>query len=130
MKIIFTKVVTNIVNGYNSTTGIFTVSRNGTYMFTVVSHVTSGYHWVRLTVNGKHLSVTHGQGNYDTGKGRTRACYRPQRSCEGYVFTPVYLSTGGVCLVPGGAWSWRGAWSRGVPGPREVSAPGGYLVPG
>ena len=24
--------------------------------------------------------------------------YRPQRSCEGYVFTPVCLSTGGVCL--------------------------------
>ena len=27
--------------------------------------------------------------------------YRPQRSCEGYVFTGVCLSTGG-CLVPGG----------------------------
>ena len=24
--------------------------------------------------------------------------YRPQRSCEGYVFTGVYLSTGRVCL--------------------------------
>ena len=24
--------------------------------------------------------------------------YHPQRSCEGYVFTPVCLSTGGVCL--------------------------------
>ena len=46
--------------------------------------------------------------------------YRPQRSCEGYVFTFVCLSTGGVCLVHGGvwfrggAWSWGGAWSRGV----------------
>ena len=41
--------------------------------------------------------------------------YRPQRSCEGYVFTGVCLSTGGVtvgCLV------------RGVPGP------GGCLVGG
>ena len=50
--------------------------------------------------------------------------YRPQRSCEGYVFTGVCLSTGG-CLVPGGclilggvrshggAWSPGGAWSRG-----------------
>ena len=27
--------------------------------------------------------------------------YRPQRSCEGYVFTPVFMSTvgGGVCLI-------------------------------
>ena len=28
--------------------------------------------------------------------------YRPQRSCEGYVFTGVCLSTGGGGLVPGG----------------------------
>ena len=28
----------------------------------------------------------------------SRCNYRPQRSCEGYVFTPVCLSTGGVCL--------------------------------
>ena len=25
-------------------------------------------------------------------------CYRPERGCEGYVFTPVCLSTGGVCF--------------------------------
>ena len=37
--------------------------------------------------------------------------YRPQRSCEGYVFTGVCLSTGG-CLLQG------------------VAAPGGCLVPG
>ena len=58
--------------------------------------------------------------------------YRPQRSCEGYVFTGVCLSTGG-CLVlgslfqggawswggvcSGGAWSWGGVCSQGVPGP-------------
>ena len=29
---------------------------------------------------------------------RKRNIYRKQRSCEGYVFTRVYLSTGGVCL--------------------------------
>ena len=34
--------------------------------------------------------------------------YHPKRSCEGYVFTVVCLSTGGGCLLPGG-----------------VSAPGG-----
>ena len=63
-----------------------------------------------------------------------------QRSCEGYVFTGVCLSTGrclvsggsapggGVpgpegSLVPGGIWSWRGAWSWGLPGP------GGFGIP-
>ena len=49
--------------------------------------------------------------------------YRPQRSCEGYVFTGVCLSTGG------GAWSW-GVCSRGVPGPGGMSAGGGCLVLG
>ena len=43
--------------------------------------------------------------------------YSPQRSCEGYVFTGVCLSTGGMpgpggCLLPGG-----------VPGPRGVGVP-------
>ena len=62
--------------------------------------------------------------------------YRPQRSCEGYIFTGVCLSTGGVPDpgVPplGGAWSWGGLLLRGVcswgclvPG---GSAPGGRLV--
>ena len=60
--------------------------------------------------------------------------YRPQRSCEGYVFTGVCLSTGGVvsqhalhqvsrgvvsqhAWMPcrGGAWP-RGCLFRGVPG--------------
>ena len=44
--------------------------------------------------------------------------YRPQRSCEGYVFTGVCLSTGGgVCLVPGGGGSALG----------RVSAVGGLV---
>ena len=34
-------------------------------------------------------------GTYPT---EMHSCYCPQRSCEGYVFTPVCLSTGGVCL--------------------------------
>ena len=76
--------------------------------------------------------------------------YRPQ-SWEGYVFTGVCLSTGGIacswggCLVlgvsaRGGACSRRclvlgcllpgGAWSQGVPGPGGVSAPGGCLILG
>ena len=44
--------------------------------------------------------------------------YRPQRSCEGYVFTGVCLSTGGGCLVGGsglgGVCSWEDAGSGGV----------------
>ena len=75
--------------------------------------------------------------------------YRPQRSCEGYVFTGVCLSTGGVVsqhalqvvsqhalqqvstggLFPGGACSggcllWAGACSMGG------AAPGGCLLQG
>ena len=44
--------------------------------------------------------------------------YRPQRSCEGYVFT------GMLCLSTGG-----GGWSGGVPGPREGGA-SSWGVPG
>ena len=43
--------------------------------------------------------------------------YRLQWSWEGYGFTSVCLSTGGVGgggLLPGGAWSWGCAWSWGV----------------
>ena len=59
--------------------------------------------------------------------------YRPQRSCEGYIFTGVCLSTGGVPDpgVPplGGAWSWGGSAPErglllGVPGPRGVCSQG------
>ena len=72
--------------------------------------------------------------------------YRPQRSCEGYVFTDVCLSTGG-CLVrgcllqgmsaPGGCLIWGGLGQRGclVPGgllrgswSGRVSGSGGCLV--
>ena len=56
--------------------------------------------------------------------------YRPQRSCEGYVFTPVCLSTGGSVawsrglLLLGGVPGPGGVCSGGVPGPR------GYLLQG
>ena len=41
-------------------------------------------------------------GTHPTG---IHSCYRPQRSCEGYVFTGFCLSTGGRgwCLLRGGA---------------------------
>ena len=44
--------------------------------------------------------------------------YRPQRSCEGYVFTGLCLSTGG-CLV-----------RRGLSAPREVCSWGTGLLRG
>ena len=69
--------------------------------------------------------------------------YSPQRSCEGYVFTPVILFTGGgggfVCAIPaciaGGipaclaAGLQGGACSRGGPA-QGGSAPGGCLLRG
>ena len=46
-----------------------------------------------------------------------KPCYRPQRSCEGYVFTGVSLSTEGECMVPGGLVSQHAL--RQTPPPRE-----------
>ena len=58
--------------------------------------------------------------NYTTGHvfsiSKFDAFYRPQRSCEGYVFTHVCHS------VHEG-----GAWSQGVPGPGGCLVPGGLL---
>ena len=62
--------------------------------------------------------------------------YRPQRSCEGYVFTGICLSTGrgawsreGYPLLGGGAWSQGGVCSWGVSAPGGAWSRGG-LVPG
>ena len=74
--------------------------------------------------------------------------YRPQRSCEGYVFTGVCLSTVGECLVPGGLllggcllWrgvcSWGGglvpgrawSWGVGIPECTEADPPGEMAAP-
>ena len=63
-------------------------------------------------------------------------CYRQQRSCEGYVFTGVCLSTGGGllqagvpgpggCLVPG-----EGSASGGMPGPGGGVCSSGVPGPG
>ena len=53
--------------------------------------------------------------------------YRPQRSCEGYVFTGVCLSTGGV-PGPGGVPVPGGSASGGCLLPGRVPAPDGCLV--
>ena len=52
-------------------------------------------------------------GSNPTGGNFLGNFYRPQRSREGYVFTRVCLSTGGV-LVPGGCLVLGGVWSRRV----------------
>ena len=51
--------------------------------------------------------------------------YRPQRTCEGYVFTGVCLSIGGRGFAPGGCLVW-GVCSQGDAGPGGV--PGRGLV--
>ena len=54
--------------------------------------------------------------------------YRPQRSCEGYVFTPVYqsfCSRGGFCLSA--CWLTTPLWSR---SPRSRHPPGSRHRPG
>ena len=51
--------------------------------------------------------------------------YRPQRSCEGFVFTGVCLSTGGGCLVGGVSAPGGG----GVPACTEADTPPGETAP-
>ena len=66
-KIIFDKVISNIGNGYDNNTRIFTVSRNGTYAFTLVTMSTSGVYYASIIVNGTPLSETYGSSGYRTG---------------------------------------------------------------
>ena len=56
--------------------------------------------------------------------------YRPQRSCEGYVFTPVCLSTGGICLSA--CWDttpWDQAHPSGTRHTHQEQAPPGADTP-
>ena len=55
--------------------------------------------------------------------------YRPQRSCEGYIFTGVCLSTGGSAPV-GGAWSQGVCSWGGCLLPEGGPGPGGCLLLG
>ena len=94
----------------------------------------------RSNLQNKRLSVTVGAGDRTDQEiyyWTTRSChYRPQRRCEGYVFTGVCLSTGGawssgVPGLEGGVWSGGkvpgqgGAWSWGCAGPRGTWSGGG-----
>ena len=56
--------------------------------------------------------------------------YRPQRSCEGYVFTPVSLSTGGSASVHAGISPPPGGRHRGSASVHAGIPPPGQTPPG
>ena len=66
-KIVFNNVLSNVGNGYDSTTGIFTAPRNGTYTLTLVTMATGGEHYAQLRVNGVRQSVARGSSSLRTG---------------------------------------------------------------
>ena len=66
-KIVFNNVLSNVGNGYNETTGIFTAPRNGTYQFTLVTMATGGGHYAQLRLNGERQSVARGSSSLRTG---------------------------------------------------------------
>ena len=61
-------VLSNVGNGYDNATGIFTVPHNGTYTFALVTMTQNGGHYAWIILNGERLSVTHGTDSYKTGK--------------------------------------------------------------
>ncbi|KAJ8312774.1 hypothetical protein KUTeg_010147 [Tegillarca granosa] len=66
-KIIFDKIITNIGNGYNTKTGIFTVPIDGLYVFdwTILTHSGKIFN-TELVVNG----IPKRRNNADSGRGR------------------------------------------------------------
>ena len=67
-KVVFTKVLSNVGNTYNETTGIFTAPYNGTYQFMLMSVVSSGSQYTSITVNGERLSIAYGDNSFGTGE--------------------------------------------------------------
>ncbi|XP_022324117.2 multimerin-2-like [Crassostrea virginica] len=68
--LIFPHVVTNIGNGYNPTTGKFTASKKGTYVFFVtVNTVSKNYIYLDIVHNGasKVRTLSHNTASYLTG---------------------------------------------------------------
>ena len=74
-KIVFNNVLSNIGNGYNETTGIFTTPRNGRYTFTLVTMATGGEHYAQLRVNGVRQSVARGP----AASGQVSGCSNTRR---------------------------------------------------
>ena len=65
---VFNSVLSNIGNGYNETTGIFTAPYDGTYAFTAMTMATGGQHYAQLRLNGGRQSVARGTSSLRTGK--------------------------------------------------------------
>ena len=68
--LIFPHVVTNIGNGYNPTTGKFTASKKGTYVFFVTVNTESkNYIYLDIVHNGasKVRTMSHNSASYLTG---------------------------------------------------------------
>ena len=74
-------------------------------------------HWAKVTSVSMLIMISSGLSVWEVPRGQQGRYfrsnlfyYRPQRSCEGYVFTRVCLSTGGVCLSA--CWDTTTAQSR------------------
>ena len=71
-KVVFEKVVSNLGNGYNNNTGVFTAPRKGVYVFLWTMTTYQGHSFeaylVKNGVDIKYLYINGGpQGGYETG---------------------------------------------------------------
>ena len=67
------------------------------------------------------MPATEAVGAHPTGM---HSCYRPQRSCEGYVFTGICLSTRGRGVCLSACWDTTHTHTPGADPPREQTPPG------
>ena len=56
-KVIFDNVISNVGNGYNNVTGIFTVPHNGSYELTLTNMRTLGRIFTNIMRNGQWMCV-------------------------------------------------------------------------
>ena len=81
------------------------------YLHGLINHLLFSQH---LHLETKHLSLYY---------------YRPQRSCEGYVFTPVFLSTGVEGGLPQCMLGYHPAPGPGIPRDQTPLPPGPDTTP-
>ena len=67
-KVIFDNVTSNVGNGYDNVTGIFTVPHNGSYELTLRNMGSPGQIFTQIVQNDARLCVAHGTGINDQGK--------------------------------------------------------------